>query len=145
MVNRLPPKRGGSPPFCRHDSLMPGLSRDHYTSPSPRLSPHRQWGVTSENSVFLMSSPQEMGCVHHSGDCEVYMADKHHQHTVKMFHWFYLQIHLHRFLTKNMQLWFDFSWASGATTRFWMAADVEMNHKSQQNHVKISDVFLTFG
>lgn len=37
----------------------------------------------SESSVFLMSSLQEMGRVHHSGDQEPHVADKHHKHTVK--------------------------------------------------------------
>lgn len=77
-------------PFCRHDSLMPGLSLDHYTSPSSPLGPPSRWVATSENSMFLMSSPQEMGgCVHRGGDHELDMADTHHKHTVTIWHWFY--------------------------------------------------------
>lgn len=49
--------------FFRHDSLMPGLSLDHYTSPSVLLGRLPRLVVTSENTMFLMSSPQEMGVV----------------------------------------------------------------------------------
>lgn len=40
----------------------------------------------------------------------------------------------------SKKLWLGFSWAGGATGRFYMAADVEMNHKSEQNHAKISGI-----